>query len=254
MQPGRLEMIRDYIIKKGEVEVSELCAAFPSVCAMTVRRDLAKLEGDNVIIRTHGGARVNPAAIGALESFYIDRESVNTAQKNAIARKAVRFIEDRRSIYIDSGTTLMAFIRHIPANISLTALTSAPNAALDLGLRLPGCTVLLTGGRLNSKTLSCSGHGCVETLRGINVDTAFMCASGYTRGAGFTVGEFQECELKRAVVAQAERIVMLMDTSKLGVTMPYTFAAPSDIDVLVTDGEMSPEAMTSFKDKGVEVL
>ncbi len=76
----------------------------------------------------------------------------------------------------------------------------------------------------------------MQFIRDVNIDIAFMAASGFTTDTGFTSGTFTECELKREVVAKARKTILLIDSSKIGRTMPYTFAQLSDMDIIVSDG------------------
>ena len=46
---------------------------------------------------------------------------------------------------------------------------------------------------------------------------------------------------------------MLVDSSKIGHTMPFTFARLEEIDVLVTEQEPSEELLTAAQSKDVTV-
>ncbi|MCL2084412.1 MAG: hypothetical protein FWH06_04030, partial [Oscillospiraceae bacterium] len=128
------------------------------------------------------------------------------------------------------------------------------NIALMLAAQKPQCSVLLTGGSLNPKTLSCSGYGSAELVKLINIDAAFMATSGFSNAGGFTVGTHFECELKRAVIAKTDKVIMLMDSSKIGVSMPFTFARPTEIQVLVCDGRMDAQTESGLLSKGVRII
>ena len=80
------------------------------------------------------------------------------------------------------------------------------------------------------------GGGTVaKFLANLNIDTAFVAASGFDENAGFSVGSQLDALLKRAVIAKARRVVIIMDSSKAGAMLPFTFAGINDIDMLVTD-------------------
>ncbi|MCL2003676.1 MAG: DeoR/GlpR family DNA-binding transcription regulator [Oscillospiraceae bacterium] len=249
----RRAALRNYIQAKGEVSTAELLERFAEKSPATIRRDLSYLEKTGCITRTHGMARVNRQSVMQPEAFYSEREGENARLKQAIAARALSLIEERRSLFLDSGTTLMAFARALP-DVNLSVLTAAPNIALYIAAQKPTCTALLTGGTLNPKTLSCSGYGSAEALNMLNIDIAFMGASGFSVGSGFTVGEYFECELKRTVMSKSVKSIVLMDSSKIGKSMPYTFARPSDINIVVTDGGIDPKTRRALTDKGVTLL
>ena len=83
--------------------------------------------------------------------------------------------------------------------------------------------------------MSVSDPEAERQLANLNIDTAFLATSGFDKKAGFSVGTKADAMLKRAVIARSRRVVMLLDSSKIGAAMPFTFAKPEDIDILVTD-------------------
>ena len=91
-------------------------------------------------------------------------------------------------------------------------------------------------------------------LSGVNIDTAFMAASGFSLQNGFTSGTYSECELKKEVLKSASNIIMLMDSSKIGKSLPYTFGTLDDIDILISDGKLPDEILEAAKQSGTEVI
>ena len=241
-----------YIQARWEVSTRQLFGQFPDYTPKTVRRYLAHWEQAGAILRSHGKARVNPQYLFQLETRYSEREEANAQIKDKLSAAAVGLLGECHSLFIDSGTTMMALARRLPDK-NLTILTAAPNIALAIAAGSPQCSVLLTGGGLNPKTLSCSGYGSAELVKLINLEVAFMATSGFSIAGGFTVGEHFECDLKRMVIARAERVILVMDRSKVVVSMPFTFARPGEIDVLVCDG-LDAETENHLLSKGVEII
>jgi DeoR/GlpR family transcriptional regulator of sugar metabolism len=172
----RRDIIREYIGKTGEIKVRELEEMFPDVSNMTLRRDLAFLENEGCIIRTLGGAKSIHSFPAVSEDIYSLRAAVNLEGKDIIAKKAVEFIEPGRSIFIDSGTTMMCLARILPDE-NLSILTSGPNVSLEI-IKKSQPTVTLIGGQLSRNTLSTSGANSMEFIRNVNIDTAFLATSG----------------------------------------------------------------------------
>jgi len=88
----------------------------------------------------------------------------------------------------------------------------------------------------------------------INIDIAFMAASGFTLENGFTVSNFFECELKKAVIRKAKKVIMLIDSSKFNKVMAFTFANLSDLDVLISDDKIPEYIVKKAEEVGVTVL
>lgn len=252
MIQARQNALLAYIMEKGDVQLSELFALFPEVSAMTIRRDLDQLEKNAQILRFRGGAR--PIANRAIikEAAYTQRVAERSQSKQLIADKAILLAKDARSIYIDSGTTCVHLAASLP-NDHIFVLTPAPYVALALADNL-NIRVNLTGGQLNRDTFALSGNNANAYLKTINIDLAFIGTSACSLKNGFTCGDYQEAELKKLIIRKAQKVVCLMDVSKLNYSMPYTFAKAKDIDVLISDQALPESYMKLMKRSKVELL
>jgi len=251
---GRQQQILRLLEQKGEVQLQQLKEIFPEVSVMTLRRDLITLENEGHLIRTHGGAVSvkkfsNP--VGE-ENAYSIRAAENTEAKIKIAEKAVPLVEKGRSIYFDAGSTIMCLARALPDE-SFSIVTSGANTALEL-VKKQRTSVVLLGGLVNRNTLSSSGPNALSLLDTINIDLAFMAASGFSIESGFTVANVYECELKRKVVKMAKKIIMLMDTSKINKNLPFTYATLKDIDLWVSEKPLPPDVEAEARKHRVEII
>lgn len=249
----RLHQILQMIEQKGEVQLQQLKEFFPEVSVMTLRRDLTSLENDGHLIRTHGGAVSTKklSAVSGEEDAYSRRAAENIEAKIIIAEKAVSMVEKGRSIYFDAGSTIMCLSRILPDD-SYSIVTSGANIALEL-VKKQRPSVVTLGGLVNRNTLSMSGPNAISLLDTINIDIAFMSASGFSVDSGFTISNVYECEIKRKVVNRAKKVVLLMDTGKIGKSMPFTYASLEDIDIWVSEKPLTPEIEAKAKKCGVKI-
>lgn len=248
----RRERILKYIKDCGQASLKELTELCPDVSDMTLRRDMAFLEEKGQIIRTRGGAVAASRAGVNSEDLYSRRAVLHTHQKQEIAVKALSLAQSSCAMYLDSGSTVLQFVKALPDD-NYYIITADPNIALEAARRAK-TTVTLVGGNLNHSTLCASGVHSVNFVDGINIDIAFMSASGFNIQTGFTSGAFSECELKAAVMEKARTRIMLMDSSKLAKRMPFTFARLSDIDVLISDSGLDKEVAALAHNEKVQVL
>lgn len=248
----RRERILKYIKDCGQASLKELTELCPDVSDMTLRRDMAFLEEKGQIIRTRGGAVAASRAGVNSEDLYSRRAVLHTHQKQEIAIKALSLAQSSCAMYLDSGSTVLQFVKALPDD-NYYIITADPNIALEAARRAK-TTVTLVGGNLNHSTLCASGVHSVNFVNGINIDIAFMSASGFNIQTGFTSGAFSECELKAAVMEKARTRIMLMDSSKLAKRMPFTFARLSDIDVLISDSGLDKEVAALAQNEKVQVL
>lgn len=232
MKDKRREQVLQYIETRGEAMLDELEELFPGCSIMTLRRDLLALEQEGRIKRIRGGAVALKQLVG-FEGMYSHRAIENTRGKMEIARIAAQCLDPSSSLYLDSGSTVMSLARVLPDSYR-PIITSGVNIALEL-VKRPSFSVTLLGGQLNSNTLSVSGPIAEASIDTLNIETAIMSTSGFSLDDGFTSGTFTENELKRIVVAKARHVIMLMDTGKIGRSMPLTFATLQNIDALISD-------------------
>jgi len=248
----RRDAIKEILNSKGEVLLKDLEVLFSDCSSMTLRRDLKYLEDNGFVKRTRGGAVALSRLSMAAEDVYSRRVLENTNSKEIIAKKASVYVESGRSLYLDSGTTLMLFAKEVHDDY-VSILTSGPNIALEL-IKKTKPNVTLIGGQLSRNTISVSGVNATNFLSGVNIDIAFMASSGFSLRNGFTSGTYAECELKQEVLKRAAKIIMLMDSTKVGKSLPYTFGTLENIDILVSDGNLPDEIKKAAKISGVSLI
>lgn len=234
----RRQKIRVLLAEHGGVSLKELQLLFPDVSSMTLRRDLEYFASTGEAVRVRGGIRsVNSFAQPRGEDVYAMRLAKNPAAKEKIAALAASYIETGRSIFLDSGTTVMHLATHLPDS-NLSIVTSSPLVALELSKKFRP-TVNLVGGPVNRDSLSVSGPQALEFVKDCNFDIAFMVPSAFSPETGFSCGNYSECMLKKQIVKKAKFTVAMVDSSKFERSMPFSFASLDDVDVLVTDKQPS---------------
>ena len=234
------------------VGYEELAARFPDVSVMTLRRDIEALEKRRLCVKIRGGARSLLTDTGVSDGTVTKRMQEHKASKDALARQAAAYLEVGRSVFLDSGSTLQHITGYVP-NERFSFVTTSPQLALDL-CRIGLPTVNLVGGLLDADNLTTSGLQAMRYLEEINIDTALLAPSGFSDGGALTVGNYAECELKRTVVNKARQVIVLLEGSKIGKAMPFTFCELRQVDVLLTDRPL-PELLTEeAKKAGTEVI
>ena len=219
---------------------------------MTLRRDIEYFESQGECIKVRGGARSMKFITTSLEESFNLRLHANSAAKEAIAARAAEMIEPGRSIFLDSGTTVLKLVNAINDE-RLTITTSGPNVALEL-LKKNMPIVNIVGGMINRDNISVSGTQAIRYMEDINIDIAFLTPSGLTVENGFTCGNYSEGEFKQLIIKKARRVVLLMDSSKIDKSLPYTFADIGDVDAIITNRDLPPALAALAKEKGTEII
>lgn len=251
MNQIRRETIGKYIQEKGAVSVKEVSTLFPEVSLMTIHRDLEKLEDEGLIVRTRGGA-MSASQPHSTEAKLETRMQTNVKAKREMASKALKLIHEGSAVFFDAGTSNMALVQALP-DIDLNIFTTGPNIALELA-RLSQPTIHMCGGTLNRSNQAVSGASTLAMLEDINIATAFIGVSGYTAEGGFTCGKEEEMLVKKLVLSKAATKVILMDSSKCGKILPYTFGNLEDVDYVVSDCGLQEDFIRRAEEKGVVIL
>ena len=249
MHEMRQDKMSRYIRQQEMVTIKQLQKMFPQVSLMTIHRDLDALATAGLIIKVRGGARV---ARHEYELAFKTREQENPAGKAQVALKATQLIQRKSCIFLDSGTTCLALAGQL-SDFPATVVTTGPNVALALAY-LPGPEVTLCPGSLNKNNLTVSGHSTLQFLETINIDFAFIGASGYDEAAGFTCGKESEMMVKRQVIRQARASAVLCDRTKFQRFMPFTFAELADVNYVINDGDMPEGFLAAAEKVGTVVL
>lgn len=252
MNSERREIIKELLQNKPFISLHELEVRFPNISSMTLRRDIEYFESLGEAIKVRGGARSMKFITTSMEDTFNLRMSENMQAKEKVAYKALEMIETGRSLFLDSGTTMLKLASLLPDE-RLTVTTTGPNIAMEL-IKKNQPIVNIVGGMLNRDNISVSGNQALRFLADINIDVAFIVPSGMSSYNGLTSGNYIECELKKLVVDKARKVVVLMDASKLDKTLPYTFCGIGDIDIIISDRELPADITKLAVEKEVQII
>jgi DeoR family fructose operon transcriptional repressor len=248
----RQQAMAELVARGGRVSVTELARQF-GVTTETVRRDLSALESLHLLRRVHGGAL--PAnSFTVLEQVLSDRDTSHIEQKLRIAQAALAFLPNAEAtLLIDAGSTTARLVDSLPRERPFTVITHSVPVAARLA-ELPQIELHLLPGRVRRNTQAAVGVETVTALSRLRVDVAFLGTNGISVEHGLSTPDHAEAATKAALVASAERVVVLADSSKIGQERTVRFAALSDVDVLVTDGDITREQLGELEDAGLEVV
>jgi DeoR family fructose operon transcriptional repressor len=248
----RQQAIAGLVTDRGRVAVTAVAERF-GVTTETVRRDLAVLERAGMLRRVHGGA-VASGALTVAEPGLGERHSARTEQKRRIATAALELVPGRHgSLVLDGGTTTAALAEVLPSDRHLLAATNSVPIAARLST-VPGIELHVLGGRVRGVTQTAVGETTVRALADLRVDVVFLGANGISAGHGFSTPDEREAAVKRAMVQAGQRVVVLADSTKLGREHLVRFAAPGDVDVLVTDEDADLDVVAHLEEQGVDVV
>lgn len=245
----RRQVILELVRANGAVALKEL-ARIVKTSEVTVRRDLRMLEAQGLLDRRHGGA-VSPGGLNH-EATHSEKSRVAADEKAAIGEFAATMVADGDAIAIGAGTTTQVLARRLLGRPDLTVVTNSLLVAQALA-RSRGIDVVMTGGSLRGSIFALIGSGAERTLSGMRTRRAFLSGNGLTATGGLSTPNLSVAGVDRAIAATAKEVVVLADSTKLGVDTMVQTVAPGQITHLVTDA-LAPEGLLDdFRDLGIQV-
>jgi DeoR/GlpR family transcriptional regulator of sugar metabolism len=188
-----------------------------------------------------------------MTSFSV-REKTNQLEKQAIGKIAADMVSTGQCIILDASSTCLEMARTLVTQQKrLTILTNGVVTAMELREN-PQFTVIMIGGILRLGSVAIEGTIGTHILNEINVDIMFTSARGFGYNDGLTDFNVYEVELKKSMVASANKLVALLDHTKLGRSSIASFASPQDIDTIVTDSGVAEEDLHKLQQLGIEVV
>lgn len=246
----RREKIITLLEREGRVSVPDLSQRF-RLSQATIRSDLDALAAQGLLLRTHGGGLALDRT--DLELSFDIRRRLHSPQKQRIGAAAAAMVEDGEAIALDASTTALALASQIKSRHELTLVTNSLSIAMAL-LDAPGVTVLMPGGFLRRDSISLVGTHGTDFIKQFNFQKGFFSAKGFTLEDGLTDVNSDEVAVKREWVAQARRVIALVDSSKWGRVGFASFASLDQIDCIITDTDAPPNMVAALREAGVEVI
>ncbi|UFU08274.1 DeoR/GlpR family DNA-binding transcription regulator [Ruania halotolerans] len=246
----RRARVLDAVLARGAVTVTDLSDAL-DVSPMTIRRDLDSLARAGHLDKVHGGATTRRSA-SAEEVGFDHKAGRERAEKEAIAELAANLVAPGMAIGLSAGTTTWALAHRLRRIPRLTVVTNSLRIA-DLlhGPPRPGevapAEVILTGG-VRTASDALVGPVAVSSLERLHCDIVFLGVHGMDARAGLTTPNLLEAQTDRALVAAGRSAVVVADHTKWGTVGLTTILPLTEIDHLITDDGLPPEAVSALRE------
>lgn len=233
-----------WVNQNGHVQVETLATHFDT-SAVTIRKDLAKLAEDGLLLRQFGGA-------APLASSDAGADSASSALAS-LGQLAATLVKSNAKIAIDCGSTTATLLPALSEYKNLVVMTNALHVANVLTSAANEPTVLMTGGTWDPHSQSFQGQMAEQMLAQYSFDVAFIGAAGLDVARGTTT--FNELSgLTRTMAKAARKVVVMAGSGKLSHRMPNLELGWDSISVLVTDAGISQADKQQIEEKGVTVL
>ena len=243
----RQDRVKQLVASQGTVSVKEIADTL-GVSDMTVRRDLEELSQLGEVVRVHGGA----TSVGAHKGLMLQREyshaekrSRHASEKLDAARTAASLIRDGWTVFLGTGTTIEQMVPLLPA-CRLRIITNSLSVFNLLEDR-DDYELCLVGGLYRRSTAAFVGPIAEEAIENLGIDAAFIGANGVLDGSVST-SNMEEGRFQQLAFSRADERYLVADSSKIGRRDFYAFYQLSDLDGLVCEPGIAPDARASVEE------
>lgn len=225
----RQEKIYEILNKQGNVSVDRLKREIFASEA-TIRRDLAQMEQEGLLIRTWGGA-ISTGNINSDPPSFV-RSNANVNAKNAIAKIATGFLQNNMTLFLASGTTVAKLAKFLHKYENLTVITNGLDTVAALSNHL-SAKIIIPGGEVY-ENYDLIGALTENTIENFNADLLFFSCSGIT-AEGFSSVDMIRLNIIRKMKNNSAKTILLADTSKVGKKFTYKGFGFEDIDHVIME-------------------
>ncbi len=244
--PRQLELL-EQVQARGTVSVEEL-ATFLSVTLQTVRRDVKLLSDAGLLARFHGGVRVPSSTTENLA--YRQRQLLNEAAKQRIARAIAQEIPEGCSLIINIGTTTEAIARELLRHKGMRVITNNLNVAAILSDNAD-CEVIVTGGVVRSRDRGIVGEATVDFIRQFKADIGLIGISGIEADGSLRDFDYREVKVAQTIIQHSREVWLAADSSKFNRPAMVELARLNQVDRLYTDAPPPSPFPALMSDAGV---
>ena len=257
----RWKLIIDELSSERVTSVDELTERL-GVSPATIRRDLNELHELGHLLRVRGGAmriegklysgRGDDRRADGLkgQAPFLDSVITNAAAKRAIARLALDYVTPGLSMIIDGGTTTFMMASMMADEAYHVLTTSIP--ILQCLLERSKVKVTLPGGELFREqriVLNPYEDGILQHFAAARMFIG--CQALTTNGLMQTDTLLVQSE--RRLMERANEIIVLADSSKINAPASLSVCPLSQIDVVITDDKIDPQALRWLQANDIDV-
>ena len=245
----RREMIREQLKEHKSVQITEL-AELLQVTRETIRRDLRTMEKDGELIRTHGGAYILDGVQNDIDIS--TRQFLRVPEKEIIASKCARLIQNGDYIFLDDSSTawfIARAIMHRKAAVLTNSLEILNLLSASSSIRL-----FAAGGEYSSAGRSFSGSSAVWCLEHYHVDKCFLSCRSVSLESGLTDTNDTDAMIHKLAIRHSNEKYLAIDNSKLNRSSFSQIAPLNVLDGIIMDCDFPEEWIRFLQEHHIRIF
>lgn len=252
LETERHRIILSAVQERPVITVAEICG-LTGASEATVRRDISQLHLAKKLRRVRGGAEAisPPQFVGINARPFAVNQTINIAQKRAIAQAAVELCADGDAIIINGGTTTFQMVHPLTTK-RLQVFTNSFPIAEHL-LKHSKNTVLVPAGAiyreqniiLSPFDTDGSGHFYARRM--------FMGCRGLGP-LGLMEGDPLLVQAEQKLIGQADELVVLADSTKFTQRSSLLLCPLARIHTVITDEGIDDKTAKMLESSDIQVI
>ncbi|TNG96339.1 HTH-type transcriptional regulator UlaR [Pasteurellaceae bacterium USgator11] len=246
----RQNAILELLHRQGSLTINEIVNGF-SVSPATARRDITKLDTQGKLKKVRNGAYAaeesNKSTTWSPMNIH---QTSNYDEKSKIAKKAAELCKNGESIVINCGST--AFLLGQEINGKPVQVITNYFPLLNYLIEQNHDNLVVLGGQFyKEKNLFLSTDQTSDAFYAGHY--MFTSGSGLSEEGLFKV-DLLSAMVEQKMVKHVNKLVALVDSSKVGGRIGTIFATAEQLDIVITGKDANPKVVAALKEKGVDVI
>ena len=251
----RRKKILEILVEKNIISIDELAKEF-DVSRVTVQRDLKVLESEGFVSKIHNGAKLKPSDNLRIETKFEVRLKQFYEEKLEIAKKAISYVNDGDTIFLDSSSTIYIFALELFKKpfIDLNVITNSTGILFE-SFKHPNIKMISTGGILNIELNMLIGKWVIDFIEKINFEKAFISAAGLSNYKIITTSSQEIEDIVSTVCEKSIEINLLLDSSKFMKAGMFNISDIKDFKRIITNSNINEQVIFDLKNiNGPEII
>lgn len=251
LREERFKNIIEFLKVNSTIKIDEILE-LNKVSADTARRDLEILESYGALKRVRGGAVLNSENME--RQAYDMRINTHREEKASLARLTAKVVEEGQTIALGSGTTTVAIARFIAVNYNRLIVITNDMDIVKILSQKEGFSIIVLGGLFDPEENATYGEQCEKELERFNADVGIISVSSISAEKGLSDFRLEQNDVFRKIIEISKKVVAAVDSSKFERTACETICSIDEVDIILSDGNMTEEQKRLYMKKGLEVI
>ncbi|AWX15081.1 transcriptional regulator [Mergibacter septicus] len=214
----------------------------------TARRDITELDTLGLLKKVRNG--VEAVKQGIMTSGIKDHRINNIDEKQKIANVATEICRDGESIFLTCGSTMLMLAKALCGRKVQIITNYLPLA--NYVIEHDHDDVVIMGGQYNK-------NQAITLALDTNTDAMYSANIMFTSGKGITKNGLYKTDMliansEQRMLSRVEKLIVLLDSSKLGKQAGMLFTSLEHIDLLITDKAADPKIIEELRAKGLKII